>query len=132
MGVLLAGLLVDGLGCYAYTLVLFAALPPVAFLLLNLLIFVYLGVFLALALLASTLARNQGVAAAGAFGALIVVLVLGSLPWLSPYSPGKLVEWGVGLMQQSAFSAWPALGVALSMLALSVAAACWSLERQEI
>jgi ABC-2 type transport system permease protein len=132
MGVLLAGLIVDALGCYAYTLVLFEALPLGSFLLLNLLIFVYLGVFLSLTVLASTLARTQTVAAAGAFGALIVLLVLGSLPRLDVYMPGQLVTWGAGLVLKGTATAWPALGVSLGLLTVSVAAACFSLERQEI
>jgi len=132
MTILLAGLLVGGLACLAYTVVLFEPLPFGAFWVMNLLLFVYLGVYLTVALMASTLARSQAIAAAGAFGGLVVLIILGSLPRLSDYMPGQLVTWGSSLVLQSAHTAWPALGVAAGIIVLALLVACLRFEREEI
>jgi ABC-2 type transport system permease protein len=132
MVVLLAGLLLGGLACLAYTAVLFDFLPPGPFLLMNLLLWVYLGVFLSLTLLASTLAHTQAMAAAGAFGGLVVLLILGSLPGIGDYLPGKLVDWGSALVMKGELNAWPALAVSLGIILAALVIACLSFSRQEI
>jgi ABC-2 type transport system permease protein len=130
--ILLAGLFVGSLACMAYTLVLFEPLPFGAFLNLNLLLFVYLGVYLTMALLASTLARSQAMAAAGAFGGLIVLLILGSIPRLGDYMPGHLLTWGTSQLLKGDVTAWPALGVAVGIMALALVISCLCFEREEI
>jgi ABC-2 type transport system permease protein len=132
MTILLAGLLVDGLACLAYTVVLFEPLPLGAFWTLNLLLFVYLGVYLTVALMASTLARSQSIAAAGAFGGLIVLLILGSLPRMSDFMPGRLTAWGTSLVLKGDITAWPALGIATGIIVLALTMACLRFEREEI
>jgi ABC-2 type transport system permease protein len=129
---LLAGLLVDGFACLAYTVVLFEPLPFGAFWILNLLLFVTLGVYLTVALMASTLARTQAIAAAGAFGGLIVLIILSSIPRVSDYMPGQLVNWGSSLVLKGNITAWPALGVAAGIIVLMLVIACWRFEREEI
>ena len=130
--IVMAGLLADGLACLAYTAVLFEPIPFVAFWTLNLFLFVTLGVYLTVALMASTLARSQSVAAAGAFGGLIVLLILGSIPRVSDYMPGQLANWGSSLVLKSEVTAWPALGVAVGIIALALFIACLRFEREEI
>ncbi len=132
MTVLLAGLLVDGFACLAYTAVLFEPLPFGAFWVLNLLLVVYLGVFLTVAIMASTLARTQAMAAVGAFGGLVVLLILGAIPRLSDYMPGQLPNWGASLVLGGGISAWPALGVAAGMIGLAIVITCLRFERAEI
>jgi len=133
MAILLGGLLVDGLACLAYTLVLFEPLPFGAFWIMNLLLFVTLGVYLSMALMASALARSQSVAAAGAFGGLVVLLVLGSLPRVSEYMPGQLANWGSSqVLKGDVPPAWPALGVALGIILVALLFACLRFEREEI
>ena len=132
MTVALAGLLVDGLACLAYTAVLFDPIPFGAFWTLNLLLLVTLGVYLTVALMASTLARSQSIAAAGAFGGLVVLLILGSIPRVSDFMPGQLAAWGSSLVLKGDGSAWPALGVSAGMIALALAVACLRFEREEI
>jgi ABC-2 type transport system permease protein len=132
MTMLLAGLLVDGLACLAYTAVLFEPLPFGAFWILNLLMLVNLGVYLTVALMASTLARTQAMAAAGAFGGLVVLIILGSIPRLGDSMPGQLANWGSSLVLKGDITAWPALGVAAVMIALALIIACLRLEREEI
>ena len=132
MTILLAGLLVDGLACLAYTAVLFEPLPFGAFWILNLLLLVNLGVYLTVALMASTLARTQAMAAAGAFGGLVVLIILGSIPRLGDSMPGQLANWGSSLVLKGDITAWPALGVAAAMIVLALVIACLRLEREEI
>jgi len=132
MTIVLAGLLVDGLACLAYTVVLFEPLPFGAFWTMNMLLLVYLCVYLTMALLASTLARSQAIAAAGGFGGLVVLLVLGSIPRVSDYMPGQLVTWGSSLVLKGDSTAWPALGVAAGIIVLALAIACLCFEREEI
>jgi ABC-type transport system involved in multi-copper enzyme maturation permease subunit len=132
MTILLAGLIMDGLACLAYTAVLFEPLPFGAFWILNLLLLVALGVYLTVALMASTLARTQAMAAAGAFGGLIVLIILGSIPRLGASMPGQLGNWGSSLVLKGDITAWPALGVAAAMIALALIIACWRFEREEI
>ncbi len=132
MTIVLAGLLVDGLACLAYTVVLFEPLPFGTFWILNLFLFVFLGVYLTVALMASTLARTQAIAAAGAFGGLIVLIILGSIPRVSDYMPGQLMAWGNSLVFKGDVTAWPALGVAAGIIVLALAFACLRFEREEI
>jgi ABC-2 type transport system permease protein len=132
MIILLAGLLLDGLACLAYTAVLFEPLPFGSFWILNLLLLVYLGVYLTVALMASTLARTQAIAAAGAFGGLIVLIILGSIPRLGEFLPGQLVNWGSSLVMKNDVTSWPALGVSIGIMALALTIACLRFEREEI
>ena len=132
MTIVLAGLLVGGLACLAYTVVLFEPLPFGAFWILNLFLLIYLGVYLTVALLASTLARSQSIAAAGAFGGLIVLIIFGSLPRVSDIMPGQLVNWGNSLVLKGDITAWPALGIAAGIIVLALLIACLRFEQQEI
>ena len=132
MTIVLAGLLVGGLACLAYTVVLFEPLPFGAFWILNLFLLIYLGVYLTVALMASTLARSQSIAAAGAFGGLIVLIILGSLPRVSDYMPGQLVNWGNSLVLKGDLTAWPALGLAAVIIVLALLIACLRFEQEEI
>jgi len=132
MTIVLAGLLVGGLACLAYTVVLFEPLPFGAFWILNLFLLIYLGVYLTVALMASTLARSQSIAAAGAFGGLIVLIILGSLPRVSDYMPGQLVNWGNSLVLKGDLTAWPALGMAAGIIVLALLIACLRFEKEEI
>jgi ABC-2 type transport system permease protein len=120
------------IGCWYYTLVLFGALPWGPYLALNGLMLLVFLAYMALALLASTLARSNGNAAALAFAALIVVGGIGSLPRLNEYFPGKLFEWGTGLMVGGAQAAWPAFGICLGVIVASLLSAVLIFRRQEI
>ena len=132
MSIVVAGLIADGLACLAYTAVLFEPIPFGAFWALNLLLLVYLGVYLTVALMASTLARTQTIAAVGGFGGLIVLAILGSIPRLSDYMPGQLANWGNSLVLKGDANAWPALGVSAGIIVLALVIACLRFEREEI
>jgi len=130
--ILAAGLLLAGVFCWAYTAILFGPLPVGPFALLNLLLLLFLGVYLSVTLLLSVLAPTQGAAAGMAFGGLAVLLILSSLPRIGDFLPGALPGWGSALALGQQRASWPALWVSLALVAVSLALACWSFARQEI
>lgn len=132
MGAVLMGLISSGIGCLVYTYLLFGELDWAGFLILNLLMLVFLGVYLTAALFASSLARTQSMAAAGAFGGLILLLILSNLPRVNEWMPGQLLSWGQAVVLGGDQSGWPALGIALSMIALALLFASLHFERAEI
>jgi ABC-2 type transport system permease protein len=127
-----AGVIVSSIACAIYTVILFGGLPIGKYLIFNLLLLLFLAVYLSMALLASALARNQGMAAAIAFGFLAILLILSSLPRISNYCPAGLLNWGAEILSGSNTTYWPALVISLVIVVGSLLTACFSLERQEI
>jgi ABC-2 type transport system permease protein len=127
-----ASLSLAAIGCWYYTLVLFEPLAWGPFLALNGLMLVVFLVYMALALLASTIARSNGVAAGLAFVALIFISVIGSLPSIGEYFPNRLFSWGTTLLMGGNDTAWPALAVSLGIIASALLVACLIFRRQEV
>ena len=125
-------ILLAGAAAYYYTLLLFEPLDLGGWLALNGLFLVYLLVYVALTLLASTVSRSQAVAGGLAFGFLMVLGILGALPGLDKAMPGQLLTWGSGLLLGEDVARWPALGVSLGLIAGALLAAQAILSRQEI
>ncbi len=127
-----ASILFAGVGGYYYLGILFQWLPPAGFLALNLLILIYLSVFLAITLLASTISRSQLAAAGIAFGFMVFLSLLGTIPSLTPYLPSSLISWGrdlaLGLKSEPA---WEALSITLATVALACLSAGLTFQRQE-
>lgn len=121
-----------GLGGYYYTMLLFGAPDLLAWVVLNLMLWLYFLVYVALTLLASTIAKSQTAAAGLGLGGIAVLGVLPSLPGLGKYLPGQLVTWGTTLFTDPAARSWPALGVSLGLIAACLVAAWLILDRQEI
>jgi ABC-2 type transport system permease protein len=128
----IASLAMAAIGCWYYTLVLFVPLAWGPFLALNGLMLVVFSVYMALALLASTIARTNGVAVGLAVMALILLGGLGSLPSIGEYFPGRLFSWGASLMMGGVATDWPAFWISLSIIAVALLAACLIFRRQEI
>jgi len=120
------------IGSYIYTLILFGALNASAWLALNLLLLIYLLVFVALTLLCSALVRSAVAAGGLAFGVLIVLSIVSALPAIGEVLPGQLMVWGTGLALGVGSAAWPALGVSLALIVVSLVAAWLIFERQEL
>ena len=127
-----AALAVAALGGYYYTLVLFEALDWGAWLALNGLLLIQILVYAALTLLFSTLVRSQAAAAGLSLAVLLVFSLLGSLPVVSRYLPGELINWGASLFTPTAISAWPALWISLGIILGSLLLAWGSFRRQEL
>jgi ABC-2 type transport system permease protein len=120
------------IGCWYYTLVLFGALPWGPYLALNGLMLLVFLAYMALALLASTVARSNGSAAFLALAALVLVGGIGSLPRLNEFFPGQLFAWGTGLVLGGGESAWPAFGICLGLILACLVSAVLIFRRQEI
>lgn len=127
-----ASLSLAALGCWYYTWLLFEALPWGPFLALNGLVLAVLLVYIAVTLLASTLARTQAAAAGLAFAGLLLVAGVGSLPRIGEYFPGRLFAWGATLALGNPDPAPGALAVSLGMIAAALVAAWLVFRRQEI
>jgi ABC-2 type transport system permease protein len=124
--------IVSSFFCAVYTIVLFGVPPIGRFLIFNLFLLLFLAVYLSVALMASALARTQGMAAAGAFGGLTVMLVLSSLPRIGDYSPAGLLGWASSLIGGSATTDWPALAISVAIVVACLVISCVFIERQEI
>jgi ABC-2 type transport system permease protein len=88
-----ASLGLAGLGAYYYTRLLFEPTSFGAWLAINGLLLVYILVYVALTLFFSTLSRSQVLAGGLSLAVLVLLGLLGSLPTLGKYLPGRLVLW---------------------------------------
>lgn len=130
---LLLGVLVASTIGYIYIGVLFGWLDPAAFAAANVLYWVYLAVLLSLTLLASALARSTLASAGMAFGALIALGILGSVPALASYLPSALLAWGRALaLGLPSEAAWAALVASLGLSLAALGGAWRILRRQEL
>ena len=128
----LAALLVAGLGCFYYTLLLFEPLKIGAWFALNGLMLLYLLVYVALTIFFSTLSRSQFLTAGMAFGALILIGAVGALPGVGDYLPSALINSGTALVSGMSVSHWTAVWVSLGMIVASLSGAWLVFRRQEL
>lgn len=127
------GILLAGLSGYYYLGILFEWIKPAGFIALNGLMMIYLMMYLAITLFASTVSRSQFAAAGISFSLLVFLSLLGTIPSLSPHLPASLIDWGYALtLGLDAKPAWAALAVTLAVIALAWFAAWLILLRQEL
>ena len=126
------GIALAGAGGYYYTALLFGAPNAGGWLALNALLTLFMWVYVSWALLCSTVSRSQVMAGALAFGGMVVLSVLGSLPGLAKYTPNGLINWGANLALNMSGTGWPALGVSAAIIVLSLLAAWAVFQRQEL
>ncbi len=132
---------------YLYTWILFERPNPAGWAGLNLLVFVFLMVHVAVTLLCSTLTKSQVVAGGAAFGAWLALSLLGALPGVGDYLPRQLMDWaarmgkGKGVVSLADLSPlidsrsgefWPALAIGLALIIGSLLTACLMFRRQEL
>ncbi len=128
-----AGVLAAGIGGFYYTGVLFSWPPAGAFAAANALVFAYLLFFVALTLLASTVARSQLAAAGMSFGMLLGMGLLGAIPSLSPYLPPAVLRWARALALGAPVEAgWTPLAVCLALIAGLLAVSWLIFRKQEL
>jgi ABC-2 type transport system permease protein len=126
------GTLIAGIAAYYYTLLLFETPSSSGWFLMNVLLWVFLLVHVAITLFFSTLFRSLVAAGGLAFAVLILISLLGSLPRVGEYFPSQVASWGRHAALGSTETAWPALWVSLGLIFVSLLAACLVFERQEI
>ena len=121
------------LGGYYYTYILFQAVNPLGWALLNGALFLEVLIVIAITLLLSTLLRSQAAAAGLALGAALLVTILETIPTLAAYVPNRLVVWAANcLLGGPPLEAWAALAISLGLILVSLAAAWQVFERQEL
>lgn len=127
------GLFLASIGAYYYAGLLFEWLSFPRFIAMNGLVYVYLTVYVALTVLASTMARSQVAAGGIAFGLLVTMGIAGAIPRLGSSLPGELIAWGgrVALGDVSN-PAWSALWVSLGLILTALLGAWAIFRRQEI
>ncbi len=125
-------LVISGIAAYYYTMLLFAAMNILDWLLLNIFLFVYSLVIIALTLLCSTMTKSQAAAVGTAFGLLVIGWFAGGILNLGKYMPGELITWGMRLLLGDASSSWIALGVSLALIVAFLSAAWLIFRRQEL
>jgi ABC-2 type transport system permease protein len=123
---------VAGAGCYYYTFILFEPLDIGPWVELNVLLLVFVLVYVALTLMCSVFAKSQAAAGGLAFALLIVLALPGALPKVGEYLPGQLMAWGAGLIAKSGVTAWPALWISVGLIAGALGLAWLAFERQEL
>ena len=128
----LVGVVLGALGFTFYTLVLFEPFNLLDFLFMNVLLLIFIAFYLSLALFASTLARTQAMAAAFAFGGLLIALILDALPGIGDYLPSQLLSWGGSLFSGMPQPAWPALITSLVLISIFLIAAVFRFQKEEI
>ena len=128
----LACMVVAGVGGYYYTMLLFGAPDLSAWVVLTVMLWLYMLVYVAVTLLASTIAKSQAAAAGIGVGGIVILGALASVPGLGKFLPGQLIAWGMALFTDPAASAWPALAVSLGLIAACLIAAWLILDRQEL
>lgn len=126
------GIVIAGVACYYYTLILFEALDLPRWLALNGLLLLFVLVYVALTLLCSTVSRSQVVAGGLAFGLVILLNGIGAIPRVGEFLPGQLLAWGAKLVAGSTEAAWSALWVSVGIIAAALAGAWAIFEKQEL
>jgi ABC-2 type transport system permease protein len=125
-------ILIAGIGAYYYTMLLFETLNVLHWLVLNVFLFVYVMVIVAITLFCSTITRSQ--AAAGGITVAIIAagLIIGIFHNIGQYLPGELNTWSVRLLHGDNTASWPALGISLGLIVLFLVAAWLVFRRQEL
>lgn len=126
------GTFIAGAAAYYYTLLLFEAPSASGWLLLNVLLWVFLLVHVAITLFFSTLSRSMVAAGGLAFAVLIIISLLGTLPTVGEWLPSQLVSWGHQAALGDSLTAWPALFASIGLIMFSLIASWIVFERQEI
>lgn len=128
--ILALGMIVSGGAAYLYTVILFDAPAIGGFIGLIVLAYIYLMVFAALGILASTLGKSNASAIGYLFLFIAVLLFSGVL---TDFSPGGLIEWGGNLaLELDASAQWGALITSVVVIIGAIYGACFALNQQEI
>ena len=128
----LASLVLAGLGAYYYTVILFQPVNFGNWMLMNLLLWLYLTLYIALTMMFSTISRSQAAAAGLSFGVLLVLSLAGSIGKIADYLPAQLISWGVSLFAASSTPYWWSLGISLGVIAACLVISWVVFRKQEL
>lgn len=105
-----------GLMGYLYTWYLFGAMDIGAWMAINLLLWLYAMVYVAITLLFSTLMKSQAAAAGLSFGVLIVLSIVGAIPQIAKHLPATLVTWSAEIMAKAGTTHWSSVIVSAAII----------------
>jgi ABC-2 type transport system permease protein len=125
-------IIVAAIGAYYYTMLLFEPMNILYWLVLNLFLFIYALVIVAITLFCSTLTRSQAAAAGMAFTILVIGWIAGAIRGFGKYLPGELNTWGARLVLGDHTASWIALGTALGVIVIALLAAWLVFRKQEL
>lgn len=125
-------LVLAAIGGYYYTYLLFEPLNILHWLVLNVLLFVYLLVIVAITLFCSTLTKSQVLAGGSAILVMVIPGQIAALLGWGEYLPGELITWGARFMQGNTSASWIALGVSLGLIVVPLLAAWLIFRKQEL
>ena len=94
----LVSLLLGGLACWGYTLILFGDANALGFLYQNLLLGLFFAFCLGVTLFFSSLMKSQLAAGGLALAFIIFLSAISGLPWIGRFLPGALINWGSRLV----------------------------------
>ncbi len=125
-------LIVAGIGAYYYTMLLFETMNILSWLVLNIFLFIYALVIVAITLFCSTVMRSQAAAGGLAIGILVIGWIAGAIRGFGKYLPGEMITWGARLVLSDHTASWIALGTGLGVIVVSLLAAWLVFRRQEL
>jgi ABC-2 type transport system permease protein len=130
---ILLGLLLGGLACWGYTLILFGEVSALGFVYQMLLLALFLLFCLSVTLFFSSLIKNQIAAGGLAIAVIIIISILSALPKIVHFLPGGLISWGNNLVSGVSGSAeCGSLAVSLALVVLGIYGAWFNLRRKEL
>jgi ABC-2 type transport system permease protein len=129
----LVALILGGLACWGYTLILFGNANALGFLYQNLLLGLFLMFCLAVTLYFSSLMKSQLAAGGLALALIIFLSAISNLPWIGHYLPGQLINWGNRLvLNMPGGTEWRAVVAAALLAGVSVYLTWLSLRKKEL
>lgn len=129
----LVALILGGLACWGYTVILFGDANALGFLYQNLLLGLFFALCLGVTLFFSSLMKSQLAAGGLALAFIIFLSAISGLPWVGRYLPGALIDWGNRLVLKTPGEAeWGAVAVAVLLVGLSVCLTWLSLRKKEL
>lgn len=127
-----AGLVAGAFASYLYTVVLFGQIDALAFLGLNLLLWLFLMMCLSATLFFSSLFKSQLAAGGLALAFLIGQALASGLPVVGRFFPAETVAWGMRLVSGAGGSNWAAMVATAGVLLLGVLLSWLALNRKEL
>ncbi len=123
---------IAGIGSYYYTGLLFEWMEILPWVMLNVFLFVYVLVILAISLFCSTITNSQAAAGGMAVGILIFGFIIGVIRNLGRYLPGELNTWSIRVLHGDTTASWTALGITIVLIVAPLMAAWLIFKRQEL
>ncbi len=123
---------IAGIGSYYYTALLFESMNILSWLVLNVFLFVYVMVIVAITIFCSTITKSQAAAGGMAVGFIVIGFIIGVIRNLGRYLPGELNTWSIRLMHGATNASWTALAVTIVLIVLPLLAAWLIFKRQEL